>query len=332
MKAAAHRTRWGILGTSTAAQQFALGLAYLPHARLVTVGARTQFAADAFGEGNWVPRRYGAYEALLDDPDVDVVYVATALPSRTAHIRQCLQAGKAVVCDIPLATDAAETTDLIAFARQQQLLLMAGMWMRFLPLSARVRSLLAEKVIGQPQLLIADISLRPPFNAVRQTHDEPSAGQALLEAGAYLVTLASMVFGVPARVVSQARVDPADGGQIAATLAYESGELAALVATTRTPGPQEATISGEMGWIRIHPRWWAPEAFTLTVGVTQHVVHMPVLGNGASYLADEAMRCLRAGQLESELMPLDETLAIARMLDQMREQEHLWHFTKREAE
>jgi predicted dehydrogenase len=194
--------------------------------------------------------------------------------------------------------------------------------MQFLPLSARIRSLLAEEVIGKPQLLTADICLRPAFNAVRQARDEQTGGQALMEALAYLVTLASMIFGVPARVVSQAHVDPAAGGQIAATLAYERGQLAALVATTRTPGPQEATISGEMGWIRIHPRWWAPEAFTLTVGVTQHVVHVPVVGNGASYVADEAMRCVRAGQLESELIPLDETLAIAQTLDRLREQEH----------
>ncbi len=96
--------------------------------------------------------------------------------------------------------------------------------------------------------------------------------------------------------------------------------MAALVATTRAPGPQEATISGESGWISIHPRWWAPEAFTLTVGVIQHVVHVPVLGNGTSYVADEAILCLYAGQLESELMPLDEILAIARTLDRMCEQ------------
>jgi len=89
---------------------------------------------------------------------------------------------------------------------------------------------------------------------------------------------------------------------------------------TGVNAPQEATIVGDTGWFRIHTRWWAPEAFTLTSGVTQQVVHVPVLGNSASYVADEAMRCIRTGQLQSELMPIEETLAIMRTIDQLRHQ------------
>src|SRR5262245_57092590 len=104
MKAAASMTRWGILGTNAAAQQFALGLAYLGDARLLAVGAHSQSAADAFGEGNWVPHRYSSFTAVADDPDVDVVYIATPPSTHAALVRTCLLAGKAVVCDLPFTT------------------------------------------------------------------------------------------------------------------------------------------------------------------------------------------------------------------------------------
>jgi predicted dehydrogenase len=204
-KAAAIQTRWGILGTNAAAQQFALGLAYLGDARLIAIGARSQAAADAFGEGNWVPRRYGAFETLADDSDIDVMYVATAPKYHRSVVRMCLDAGKAVVCDLPFAASAAEVAELIALARKRERFLMAGPWLRFLPLSARLYSLLAECVIDEPRTIIAEVGVLPPFNPMRQARDEQSGSEVLASGGALLATLASMLLGAPTRVISQAR-------------------------------------------------------------------------------------------------------------------------------
>jgi predicted dehydrogenase len=320
MKAAASRIRWGILGTDATAQQFALGLAYLSDARLVAVGAHSQIAADAFGEGNWVPHCYGAIEALADDADVDIVYIATPPSSHSSHVRMCLQAGKAVVCDLPLATSAVEATELVTLARERELLLLAAPWMRFLPLIKRLRALLVEDVIGTPRILSADIGVLPPASSLSQDRDKRTGGETLAGAAAALAALASMAFGIPARVISERRLGSGRYTQMAVHLAYAGGQLATLMAATHVHAPQEATIIGEAGWLRIHTRWWAPEAFTLTSGVTQQVVHAPKLGNSASYVADEAMRCLRAGRLESDVMPHEETLAILRTVDQLYHQ------------
>jgi len=323
MKREASNIRWGILGTGASAQQFALGLANLANARLVAIGAYSQVAADAFGEANSVPRRYGAFEALAHDSDVDVVYIATPPPFHKTHIQMYLQAGKAVVCNLPLATDADAIAALITLAREQRLFLMAGMWTRFLAFSACIRGFLAEGLIGQPHLLSANIALRCTFNPLRHAHDDSTDGQTLLEAGAHFLTLASLLFGPPVHVVGKAHCGRVAGDHAAAILEHQDGQLAVLLATTPANPPQEASIIGDAGWIRVHPRWWAPQAFTLTVGRTQQVVHVPIHGNAASYMADEAMRCLQAGQLASEMMPQDEMLALARILDQMREQYNL---------
>jgi predicted dehydrogenase len=235
----------------------------------------------------------------------------------------CLEAGKAVVCDLPFAASANEAAELIALARAHERLLIAGPWMRFLPLSARLRSLLAERVIGEPRMLTAEVGAPPPFNPLRQARDDQTEDEVLASADALLAALASMLFGPPTRVVSEVPLGSESGQQAATILSYTGGRLATLVAATSTSGSQEATIIGDAGWIRIHARWWVPKAFTLTVGVSQNVVHVPVLGNIASYIADEATRCLQDGRLESEIMSLDEMLAIARTLDQMRQQREM---------
>ncbi|HET9223865.1 MAG TPA: Gfo/Idh/MocA family oxidoreductase, partial [Roseiflexaceae bacterium] len=261
--------------------------------------------------------RYGAVEALADDPDVDIVYVATPPSSHRFDVRMCLEAGKAVVCDLPLATGADEAAGLLALARERELFLLAAPWMRFLPLIRRLRALLAEGVIGTPRILSADIGVLPPANSILQPRDERTGDETLAGAAAALAALASTIFGAPVRVISERRLGSTSHTQMAAHLAYTGGQLATLMAATYVNAPQEATIIGEAGWLRIHTRWWAPEAFTLTSGVTQQVVHAPKLGNSASYVADEAMRCLRAGQLESHVMPHEETLAIMRTVDQL---------------
>jgi predicted dehydrogenase len=328
MKAAASRIRWGILGTNNTAQQFALGLAYISDARLVAVGAHSQIAASVFGEGNWIPRQYGSFAALADDPDIDVVYIATPPSSHRSHMRMCLQAGKAVVCDLPFATSVDEAAELIALARERELFLLAGPWMRFLPLIVRLRALLAEGAIGAVRTLAADIGVLPASGAHPQLPDERTAGETLIGAGAALTALASMTFGTPERVISDEHLGSAAGTQAATILTHAGGQLAMLMTATGVNAPQEATIVGDTGWIRIHTRWWAPEAFTLTAGVTQETVHVPVLGNSASYVADEAMRCMCAGRLESELMPHEEMLTIMRTIDQLS---HRWKLVASEA-
>jgi predicted dehydrogenase len=319
MKAAASVMRWGILGTNAAAQQFALGLAYLGDARLLAVGAHSPGAAEVFGESNWVPHRHSSFTALADDPDVDVVFIATPPAMHSGHVRMCLLAGKAVVCALPFTTGADAAAELLALAREQKLFLMAGPWMRFLPLMARLRALLAEGMLGELHLLTADIGVRPPFASAEQPHDARLDRASLADAGATLSALALMCFGAPTQISGAAHLGTANG-QAAAIVQHAGGQLSTLTASTRTNAPQEATIIGDTGWVRIHSRWYAPEAFTLAAGVSQQVVHVPTAGTIASYAADEAMRCLRAGRLESAMMPLDETLAIMWTLDQLCEQ------------
>ena len=318
-----YKIHWGILGTGNIAKQFARGLAVLPDAELAAVGSRSRVNADAFGDEFNVPHRFASYAALADAPDIDVVYVATPHSLHRDNSLLCLQAGKAVLCEKPFAINAAEAEEVVAMARERQLFLMEAMWTRFLPVLVETRQLLADGAIGDVRIITADFGFCASFNPQSRLFDPHLGGGALLDVGVYTVSLASMVFGSPPSRISsiahlgQTGVDE----QAAMILGYDRGQLAVLTTAIRANTPQEATLNGTEGQIQIHAPWWKPDALTLSVqGQEDQVVHLPLEGNGYNYEAVEAMNCLRSGRAESDVMPLDETVAIMKTMDQIRAQ------------
>ncbi len=345
-------TRWGILGTGAIAQQFARGLRALPEARLVAVGSRTAESAERFGQAFDIPRRHADYRALAEDADVDVIYIATPHPFHAENALLCLRAGKAVLCEKPFALNAMEARTVIVEARQRRLFLMEAMWMRYLPAIVQVRRWIADGVIGEVRMVMADFGFRAAFDPHSRLLDPALGGGALLDVGIYPISLASMVLGQPARVMGLAHLGATGvDEQSAYIFEYAQGQLAVLSSAVQTATPTEARILGTEGAIHIHAPMYRPERLTLTrkgladvpsrlpagfkslgrgLGldrVWQRLrsaggsdYHFPLHGNGYNYEADEVARCMRAGRLESAIMPLDETLAIMETLDQLRAQ------------
>jgi predicted dehydrogenase len=316
------KIRWGILGTGNIARQFAGGLAIVPEAELVAVGSRSQATADAFADKFNVPHRHSTYTGLAQDAEVDVVYVATPHSLHRENSLSCLQAGKAILCEKPFAINAAEAEEVITLAREKQLFLMEAMWTRLLPLMVQVRQLLAGSVIGDVRMVVADFGFRTQFNPQSRLFDANLGGGALLDVGVYPVSLASMVFGPPTRIASLAHLGTTGvDEQAAVILGYDKGQLAVLTMAIRTTTPQETLLIGTQGQIKIHSPWWYPTRLTLTLQDREdEVMAIPYQGNGYNYEAIEVMNCLYAGKLESDVMPLDETLSIMRTMDQIRSQ------------
>ena len=127
------KIRWGILGPGGIAHKFATGLKAVPDAEIIAVGSRDLQRADAFADTFNVPHRHGSYVELANNPEVDVVYVATPHPFHKACAMLCLEAGKAVLCEKPFTVDAEQAEALIACAREHKQFLMEAMWTRFIP-------------------------------------------------------------------------------------------------------------------------------------------------------------------------------------------------------
>ena len=314
--------RWGILGTGKIARQFAAGLTHLPDAKLMAVGSRTAESANAFGAQFEVSHRHVGYEALVSDPDVDAIYVATPHSCHQQNTLLALTTGKAVLCEKPFTINAREAEQAIAFARSKKLFLMEAMWTRCFPLMAKLRELLAAKAIGEVRMLTADFGFRAEYHEEERLFNPAAGGGALLDVGIYPVSLASMIFGPPTRIVSHAQLGKTGVDEAAAIiLSHAQGQLAVLSTAIRLETVQEAIIMGTTGRIRIHSPWWRPAALTISrESQSDEIMEFPFAGNGYQLEAAEVMRCLRAGELESRVMPLDETLSIMRTLDALRAQ------------
>lgn len=316
------KIRWGILGTGGIANTFAKGVSVLPDAELVAVGSRKQETADVFANKYNIPHRHASYEALAHDPDVDAIYVCTPHPMHKDAVMVSLKGGKAVLCEKPFTLNAAEALEMITYARQHNLFLMEAMWTRFLPVMGKVRELVAQGVIGDVRAVMADFGFRTDFNPSSRLLAPELGGGALLDVGVYVTSFASMVLGgkVAPRIVSLADLGQTGvDEQSAFILGYPQGRLAMLFCAVRTESPHEAIVMGENGRIKVHAQFYHSTRLTLSVrGKEDQVIDVPYEGNGFNYEIAEVMRCLRAGKLESDILPLDETLAIMQTLDAIR--------------
>jgi len=316
------KIRWGILGTGRVAGLFAEGLALVEGAEITAVGSRTQASAETFGDRFGVPHRFGSYEQLAHCPDVDVVYVSTPHVHHHPNTLLCLRAGKHVVCEKPFTLNAREARELVACARERGLFLMEAMWTRFFPVMERVRSILRAGTIGEVRMLLADFGFSAPFDPAGRLFNPALGGGALLDVGVYTVSLASMVLGRPSRIAGLAHIGQTGvDEQGAFILGYPEGQLAVLSAAVRTATPRGATLVGTRGQIEIPMPFWSPPLMILRVeGEPDQRIELPYAGNGYDYTAAEVVRCLSAGALESDRMPLDESVAIMETLDAIRAQ------------
>ncbi len=314
--------RWGIVGLGNIAHKFAEGLKSVPNVELAAVGSRSQEKADKFGDLFGATRRYGSYEELAADPNVDAVYVASPHSKHKEDALLCLNGGKAVLCEKPFTINAAEAEKVIQVARDKKIFLMEAMWTRFIPIMGKVRELVKDGAIGDVRMVMADFGFQAGFDPKSRLFDPALGGSALLDVGVYPISFASMLLGTPEHVTGTAHLAPTNVDDNAGMLLrYPKGEIAVLATTVNVNTPQRATILGTGGRIEIHPPFWIPKALILSRnGQADELIELPYEGNGYNYEAQEVERCMAQGLTESPIMPLDETLAIMKTMDDLRAQ------------
>jgi predicted dehydrogenase len=251
--------RWGVIGTGGIAATFAADLELTDSGRVVAVGSRRMDTAERFAERFAVPNRHASVEALVADPAVDVVYVATPHPLHHAQAQLALRAGKPVLVEKAFTMNAAQARDLVALARAEGLFLMEAMWTRFLPHIAQIRDLLAQGALGEIVSVTADHGQWFAQDRDFRLFAPELGGGALLDLGVYPVSFASMVLGAPQRVLSL--VTPAFtgvDGQTSMLLGYATGAQAILTCTLSARSPTRAAIVGTEARIEIDGDFYAP--------------------------------------------------------------------------
>lgn len=310
---------WGFIGAGGITNRFIKGLQEVPDAYLAAVASRTSEKAKIFAESHGA-KAYTDYKQVILDENVDVVYVATPHNLHMEHTLLALDLGKPVLCEKPMAPNAAQVREMVSKARDKKIYLMEAMWTRFFPAIQKVRTWLGEGEIGKVHLVTADFGFAAAENPSSRLFNPELAGGSLLDVGVYTVSFASMVFGKkPDRIASIA--DMASTGvdaRMGCTLGYEGGGIASLFSAIRTSTPQEARIVGEQGYIVI-PKFWSPgKALLYKNGQLVEEFSGDHISEGFQFEIAAVQEDLRAGKLENALMPLDESISIAETMDAIR--------------
>lgn len=314
--------KWGILGTGGIASAFARDLNFAKNTEKLAVGSRTKESAEKFAMEHGISRAYGSYEELVQDIDVDAIYVATPHPFHKDNVLACLRAGKAVLCEKPFTINSGELEEIIQFARDQKLFLMEAMWTRFLPPIIKVREWIDSGEIGEVLLVKADFGFRAPWEPERRLLNPALGGGALLDVGIYPVTFASMIFGTnPERILSTAHIgETGVDEQFSIIMSYPSGKTATLNGAFRVGLTNEASIHGTKGYIRIPSFHSAKTATLYRDGEEVETFKDDRKCAGYTFEIEEVGRCLSQGLLESPAVPLDESLEIMKLMDEIRGQ------------
>ncbi len=351
MSVALKSFRWGIVGTSGIAGQFAAQLSRSRAATLQAVASRSLERAQQTAKGWGAATAHASYVALLDDPSVDVVYIATPAETHRELCEAALHAGKPVLCEKPLAQTAEDARVIAALAAQRGVFCMEAMWMRFSPLVCEVRERVQSGSLGPVALFTADLGYRT--HPSRLQGAQPGRG-ALLNFGVYGVSLAHFLFGPPRSVSGFVLRDAAGlDTSFSAVLGYDN-HPAAICGSVLATLSNEAMVAGPSGRLRLGPPFINPGSLvhvkgaepsssggtgrsgagladklpyaSLLEGSTMmtllkrrgSLTPRPRGSNGLLLEAEEVMRCLAEGRPESQAMPLAESVAVLETIDRIR--------------
>lgn len=311
----------GIIGAGCIAHTMAEALTAMPDAELVAVASRSAQKGRDFCARYGVARLYDTYEALVSDPEVELVYVATPHSLHAAHACLALEHDKPVLVEKPFAGNAREAEAVFQLARERGLYAGEAIWTRYMPMSHRVGELLAQGVIGTPRLLSATLC----YNMIDKPRiwDPALCGGALLDVGVYTLHFARMYFGGDVvRTVSSAVIDPRGvDAQNAVSLTYADGRMANLQSGALTQNDRQGIICGTQGYLRLD-NINCPEVIEVwrDTQLVERIDRPADMINGFEYQVRESKRCLEAGLLESPMAPHAETLAVMRQMDALRQE------------
>lgn len=314
--------RWGILGTGVIAQKMAEALSLVPEARLLAVASRSEDKAQSFAEKNAIPHAFGSYQRLANDEDIDVVYIATPHSDHCQSTLMCLNAGRAVLCEKPFAINARETASMINTARNKGAFLMEALWTRFIPAVVEAKRLIDAGAIGTPTGFHCDFGFPSAVGDEHRLVNPVLGGGALLDLGIYPVSMASYFLGPIVNTLAMAQLSNSGVDmETLASLRHRDGGLSNTMCTLRASGSFTATINGSKARLRLENPCHHSQRLTLsTFGQPDEIIDMPYAGNGYQFEALHVNEAILAGKTESDVVPLDDTLHLMQVLDQIREQ------------
>ncbi|MGB3468527.1 MAG: Gfo/Idh/MocA family oxidoreductase [Cyclobacteriaceae bacterium] len=309
---------WGIIAPGKIAKKFAADLQLAESASLYAVSSRSLRNAEIFAESFPLEKCYDSYQKLIADPKVDVVYVAAPHAFHKRITIDCLNAGKSVLCEKPLGLSATEVKEMIDAAKANKVFLMEAIWTAFLPHYQYVKDLIYSEQTGAIHFMKSDFGFKAPFNSENRLFAKKLGGGSLLDIGIYPLFCALDLLGIPETVKASATfAQTGVDTQTHAILGYQDKMVVASSSFVDTT-PTETWIYCDDTTIRMCGRWHEPTSVEIIANGSVKTESFQVRGNGYQYEAIEVMNCLRKGNLQSDVLPWQKSLDLAKLIDRVK--------------
>lgn len=324
--------KWGLLATGTIARKFADTVNHMKDTdSLAACGSRNLEKARAFADEFGIPKAYGSYEELLEDTEVDAIYVATPNNMHFENCRMCLEAGKHVLCEKPFTTSADEAKILYAIAEEKGLFIMEAFWIHLLPVLKKMQELIKQGVIGHVVHARSDYGFLAKGARKDRKFDSSLGGGALLDIGVYNLGFMHMVMeAAPESFTSQYHINEYGTDDFSTvTLAYPDGRSAVVTTAIGTVMPREAAVFGTEGSIALPDFQMAQKLIVRPNDGEEYTVEIPFEVNGFEYQIQEVNRCVAAGMSTSDILTKEDTLTVLTLMDDIRNSWDMkFHFEK----
>ena len=313
--------RIGIMGSGNIAGIMAETIKRMKNVKLYAVASRTKVKADAFANQYGCKKAYGSYEELVADKKVDLIYIATPHSEHYENARLCILNGKPVLCEKAFTANAAQAEELIALAREKEVLIAEAMWTRYMPMLTTIQEVLGSGIIGELKTLTANLGY--VIDTVPRLQEPSMAGGALLDVGVYTINFASMIFGNNIESIestctyTQSGVDE----QNSITIKYGDGKVAVLNSSMVSLSDRRGVIYGTKGFAVVDN---INNFEAITVYDTKYKqiasYKRPKQITGYEYEVEACLKALDARELECIQMPHSETIRMMKIMDAIREQ------------
>lgn len=319
--------RWGIIGLGYMAECFSSAIAGNKDGIVVSVASRSIEKAKSFASKHGCCQAYGNYESMLHDSnlELDVVYIATPTKYHYEHIKLCLEAGKNVLCEKPITSNAQELEELCRLAKEKNCFLMEGMWMKCLPTYQKAISWVEEGRIGTPNLIKADFYKREQIELSRAIYNKNEGGGVLCDYGVYAIAFPTgFVQEMPEKLTGYSRESVYEIDSDWLVYMRFRGMQAFVNISSDFQGSSKAAIMGDKGTIEWNSQFNRTNVITLYDAsgklVDQHKYKYEF--EGFEYEINEVQRCIRKGMKESTVVPLKSSMITMKMIDILKEREN----------
>lgn len=311
----------GIIGAGWIAGKMAMTLNQMEGVEAYAISSRSLDKAQAFANEWGIKKAYGSYEELVDDKEVDMVYIATPHSHHCQHALMCIEKGKPVLCEKAFTMNAKQAAEVLAKSKEKNVFVAEAIWTRYMPISLQLIDLVKNGAIGNPTMITANLGY--PMVGKERLMKPELAGGALLDVGIYPLNFAAMIFGdkIEKTISTCTKLDTGVDAQACITQIFADGKMATLNTSMLAHTDRMGVISGDGGCI-IVDNINNPQHLTIEDKDFKIVAEYdaPKQISGYEYQVTAAIEAIRAGKIETPFMPHSETLRMMEMMDALRKE------------